>query len=160
MRLGSILAGLGRRPGSIFVDFLLAGLVFAEIRRFSCQEASKSDPGPKKSTKWTPNASQNDPTGGRRTPKRPPGTPQRTPETPKRPQETPKRIQEAPKRLQEASKRHPRGPKRPPEKSRRLGPRTCGLRGIHTLVPPEGGLTAAPQQSHFSDFVGVAKRLF
>ena len=59
------------RPGSIFVDFRLAGLVFAEFRHFSCQEASKSDPGPKKSPKWNPNASQNDPTGGRRTPKRP-----------------------------------------------------------------------------------------
>ena len=61
MRLGSILARFGGRPGGIFVDFLLAGLVFAEIRRFSCQEASKSDPGPKKSPKWSPNASQNNP---------------------------------------------------------------------------------------------------
>ncbi len=50
-RLGSILARFGGRPGGIFVDFLLAGLVFAEKRRFSCQEASKSDLGPKKSEK-------------------------------------------------------------------------------------------------------------
>ena len=35
-----------------------------------------------------------------------------------------------------------------------LGLAPCWPRGIHTLVLPEGGFTAAPQQSRFSDFVG------
>ena len=38
-----------------------------------------------------------------------------------------------------------------------LGLAPCCPRGIHTLVIPEGGFTAAPQQSRFSDFVGAPK---
>ena len=60
-RLGSILYCFGGRPGSIFLDFLLVFILFPENPCFSCQEASKSDPGAKKTEKWSQKASQNDP---------------------------------------------------------------------------------------------------
>ena len=60
-RLGTILARFGGRPGSIFIDFLLVFILFPENPCFSCQEASKSDPGAKKTEKWSQKASQNDP---------------------------------------------------------------------------------------------------
>ena len=60
-RLGTILARFGGRPGRIFIDFLLVFILFPENPCFSCQEASKSDPGAKKTEKWSQKASQNDP---------------------------------------------------------------------------------------------------
>ena len=60
-RLGTILARFGGRPGGLFIDFLLVFILFPENPCFSCQEASKSDPGAKKTEKWSQKASQNDP---------------------------------------------------------------------------------------------------